>query len=167
LYSVFLRSGRGSICPRPREGLAPGVETAAGVCCRRGGRRRSATVGACSSGRLEAAGIKDVAQVEEEEQEANRHSFSLLRMSNKRRHCLSRHLLRRKCVLLGGLRTTMRHLTRELIHEFLACRLSRSDNMLVVRHMLARCPDCIPLQRALIGQHPIPSSAGGKLGKVA
>ena len=61
----------------------------------------------------------------------------------------------------------MRHLTRELIHEFLACRLSRSDNMLVVRHLLSECPTCIPLQRAVIGQHPLFPSPAAQLGKVA
>jgi hypothetical protein len=64
----------------------------------------------------------------------------------------------------------MGHLTRELLIDFIECRLSRNDNMLVVRHMLSRCPDCIPLQRAVLSSNPSPLPLwawAGKLGKVA
>jgi hypothetical protein len=48
----------------------------------------------------------------------------------------------------------MRHLNREILDDFLACRLSRADVMFVVRHMLTRCEDCVALQRAVIGKQP-------------
>ncbi len=47
----------------------------------------------------------------------------------------------------------MAHVSSEAVENFLACRLTREESRVFVRHLLARCPACLTSTSAL--QHPL------------
>lgn len=51
----------------------------------------------------------------------------------------------------------MEHISTEAIGKFLSCRLSREETRQVVRHLLSRCPTCLPFAQSVARLHPASS----------
>lgn len=48
-----------------------------------------------------------------------------------------------------------RHVTADLLEDFLSVRLSREESAKVVRHILSGCPVCAPLTICVARLHPV------------